>query len=163
MVSLYLRQVFYRVKNICGMAEDILQILRRRIGKPGESSESGDIGKVSVPELADVDQFRISGRRIKSGRERVGGNAVAGGKIICAAGGDVAERDVGAAEHKPAYSLVEGTVASDAYNKVEFRRVEPCKVSSVALFSGGECRYGVTPVAENLYDVRQKALGHSPP
>lgn len=135
MMSLDLWQILHGVKQICRMSEHIFEVLRRRVRQPGERTERCDIGKILISELADVDLLGFSGNYVLRGLKHVRRYAVACGKIICTAGGNVAERSVAVAADNSGYDLVERTVAADADDEVKLIAVKLRKLCCVAAFA----------------------------
>ena len=76
MIRLELRQILDRIKYICRVPENILKVLRSRVGKPRESAEGRDLRKVIVAELTDVDLSRAAVCNVHRRRQHIRGNAL---------------------------------------------------------------------------------------
>lgn len=162
-MNLDLWQILHGVEQICRMSEHVFEILRCGVRQPGERTERCDIGKILISELADVDLLGLSGNYILRGLKHVRRYAVACGKIICTAGGNVAERSVAVAADNSGYDLVERTVAADADDEVKLIAVKLRKLCCVAAFAGRKNRHGIVAFGKNSYYIGQKTQGSAPP
>ena len=163
MMSLDLWQILHGVEQVRRVPEHVLKVLRRRVRQPGERAERCNIGKILISELADVDLFGLSGNYVLCGLEHVGGYAVAGCKIVCAAGWNISERSAAVAADNAGYDLVERTVAADADDQVKLIAVKLRKLRCVAAFAGRKNRHSIVAFGKNSYYIGQKTQGSAPP
>ena len=103
------------------------------------------------------------GNYVLRGLKHVRRYAVACGKIICTAGGNVAERSVAVAADNAGYDLVERTVAADADDEVKLIAVKLRKLCCVAAFASRKNRHGIVAFGKNSYYIGQKTQGSAPP
>ena len=162
MMSLDFWQILHGVEQICRMSEHVFEVLRCGVRQPGERAERCNIGKILISELADVDLLGFSGNYVLRGLEHVGGYAVAGCKIVCAAGWNIAERSAAVAADNAGYDLVERTVAAYADDEVKLAAVKLRKLRCVAAFAGRENRHGVVAFGKDFNYIGQKAQGGAP-
>ena len=84
---------------------------------------------------------------------------MAGCKIVCAAGWNIAERSAAVAADNAGYDLVERTVAAYADDEVKLAAVKLRKLRCVAAFAGRENRHGVVAFGKDFNYIGQKAQG----
>ena len=85
------------------------------------------------------------------------------GKIICTAGGNVAERSGAFAADNSGYDLVERTVAAYADDEVKLAAVKLRKLRCIAALAGRKNRHGIVAFGKNSYYIGQKTQGSAPP
>ena len=90
------------------MPEDVFKLLRRIVGHVRKRAECRDINKITLVETACVTGKRLARQNILRGLDKVFRDAERGGKIICAARWDIAERFPvpGRESQKAPYTLV---------------------------------------------------------
>ena len=120
------------------------------------------IGKVVVAKLADIYLPGTAVCNVHSGCEHIRGNALAGGKIIRAAGGNISERGVTSAKDHAGNGLVERAVAADGDDDVKLSRVQPCKLGRIAALAGRENAHDIVVCGENSDNIGQKSQRDAP-
>ena len=96
------------------MAQGVFGVLVGRVAGLGEGAEGGDIGEVAIAEAAHIQIPRRALDDVPRGLQDVLGQAEARGKVVGAAGGDIADGHGTAAVQHPGDDFVERAVAADA-------------------------------------------------
>ena len=112
-----------------------------------------------LPEAADVVGGDAAGGHIFRGGEDIGGQLVGGGKIVCAAAGNVAQRDLDPGPGKPGQRFVQGAVSAGAADQLVPAAVFFGKLRGVAPLCRDDGGHQVAAVHQRAYHLRDIAQG----
>ncbi len=124
-------QILHALQNVGEVAQSVFRLLGRGVTGPGEGAEGGHIGKIP---LIVPPHIQGNGRTLGDDvRSQVGrrGDVQGGGKVVGAAGGQVAQGRLALQLHKAGDGLVQGAVAAVADHGVKIRPQVPGEAGGV--------------------------------
>ena len=130
-----IRKILYAFEDICHMPEHVFDLLRRAVSGFRERAEGGHIGEAPAIEAPKVNGARDAFHDVAGSLHNVGGDLEARGKIVRAAGRDIAERAVCAGLQQPLDHLVERSVAANGYDKISLVRMSAGELRAVSALS----------------------------
>ena len=102
------------------MSQGVFDVLGHEIAGLGKGTKRGHIGKIPIPEPANIIRHRLTLQNIPGGLHNVARQVQAGSKIVGGACGDIADGGLQTGAQQPGDGFVHGAVTAAAYNQVNF-------------------------------------------
>ena len=156
-------EILHPLDDIGQMAQVVFDVLRHGIGGLGKGPEGGDVDEVPVIEAAHVQMPPGAGDNEPGRLHRVGGEPEAGGEVVGAAPGDVAQRRRVSQGHQAVDRLVEGAVPAVAHHKIKAGALLAGQTLGVPGALGLLQAYQISGLGKNGNHIKKERAGAAPP